>query len=375
VDPITLTVLAAIGLAGSGGVAAMIRARRAHVRQAAMREAVRKPIPLGAEPPVSLFDVFWDLGASDFALELMASQQLLLEEPEGLGEAARALREAVALGGSYKAFIEEQLETIQEYYREHRGAGDRRAIPALSIPAAKALPPMGGTDAGVGALRVPSGADGSMAADRNAWRTGAATGPLHGSSGTVDVATIDVDQVLDVDLGRLLGSIFDGSIGRQAKRWFAMRSARTLRGELDRALEELYRTFATHLRPYPAQMTHLHDAARRWEADATRIEMLLEAAPHSGRPWARCGETLLEAARNMAQVLAKQAADNVADVLDHIDALAAEENTAMAGYFVYVNRYPLFVGRMELAMPHIGNIETALARLQRELGELGRKGF
>jgi hypothetical protein len=370
VDPITLTVLAAIGLAGSGGVAAMIRARRAHVRQAAMREAVRKPIPLGAEPPVSLFDVFWDLGASDFALELMASQQLLLEEPEGLGEAARALREAVALGGSYKAFIEEQLETIQEYYREHRGAGDRRAIPALSIPAAKALPPMDAADAGAGSLRVPSGAVGSMAADRNAWRTGAATGPLHGSSGT-----IDVDQVLDVDLGRLLGSIFDGSIGRQAKRWFAMRSARTLRGELDRALEELYRTYATHLRPYPTHLTHLQDAAHRWEADATRIEMLLDSTPLSGRPWARCGETLLEEARSMAQALARQAADNVADVLGHIDALAAEENTAMAGYFVYVNRYPLFVGRMELAMPHLGKIETALARLQRELGELERKGF
>ncbi len=369
-DPITLTVLAAIGLAGSGGALAIVRARRAHARRAAMREAALKPIPLGAQPPVSLFDVFWDLGASDFALEVMASQQLLLEEPEGLGDAARALREAVGLGGSYKAFIQEQLETIQEYYREHRGAGDRRAIPALSIPAAKALPPAGGADAGAGSLRVPSGADGSLAADRSAWRTGAATGPLFGSSGTVDV-----DRVLDVDLGRLLGSIFDGSIGRQAKRWFAMRSARALRGELDRALEELYQTFATHLRPYPTHMTHLHDAARRWEADATRIEMLLGSAPLSGRPWAVCGEILLQEARSMAKALAEQAADNVADVLGHIDALAAEDNTAMAGYFVYVNRYPLFVGRMELAMPHIGKIESALARLQRELGELERKGL
>jgi hypothetical protein len=369
-DPITLTVLAAIGAAGVGGAWAMIRTHRDHSRQAAMREAVRKPISLGAEPPVSLFDVFWDLGASDFALELMASEQLLLEQAQGLGDATRALREAVSLGGSYKAFIEEKLETIQEYYREHRHAGDRRAIPALSIPAAKALPPVGGTDAGFGSLRVPSGADGSMAADRNAWRTGSATGPLHGSSGAVDV-----DQVLDVDLGLLLASIFDGSIGRQAKRWFAMRSARALRDELDRALEELYRTYATHLRPYPTHMTHLQDAARRWEADATRIEMLLDAKPFSGRPWARCGEVLLHEARAMAQTLAKQAADNVADVLGHIDALAAAQNSAMAGYFVYVNRYPLFVGRMELAMPHLGKIETALARLKRELGELERKGF
>lgn len=47
----------------------------------------------------------------------------------------------------------------------------------------------------------------------------------------------------------------------------------------------------------------------------------------------------------------------------------------MAGYLVYVNRYALFVGRIELAMPHVGNVETALARLQRELSELERKGL
>jgi hypothetical protein len=37
VDPITLTVLAAMGLAEAGGALAIVRARRAHVRQAAMR--------------------------------------------------------------------------------------------------------------------------------------------------------------------------------------------------------------------------------------------------------------------------------------------------------------------------------------------------
>jgi hypothetical protein len=369
VDPITLAVLAVVGLAGSGGIAAVVRARRAEARGAAMREALRRAIPIGAEPPVSLLDVFWDLGASDFALELMAGQDLLLDAPAGLGAVARALTDAVALRGSYKGFIEEQLETIQEYYREHRGAGDRRAIPALSTPAAKALPPVGGTDAGAGSLRVFSGIEGSVAADRNAWRTGVVTGPLHGSSGTVDV-----DRVLDVDLGRLLGSIFDGSIGREAKRWFAMRSARTLRDELDRSLEELYRAYATHVRPYPTNMAHLYDAARRWEGDATRVEMLLASTPFAGRSWALCGKTLLEEAHAMAQTLAIGAAENVTGVLAHIDALAAQGNTAMAGYFVYVNRYPLFVGRMELAMPHVGAIETALARLQREFSELERKG-
>ncbi len=43
--------------------------------------------------------MFCDLGARDLALGLMASQRRVLEEPEGLGDAARALREAVGLGG------------------------------------------------------------------------------------------------------------------------------------------------------------------------------------------------------------------------------------------------------------------------------------
>src|SRR5688500_20176477 len=45
---------------------------RALQRRDAMRIAVRSAIPIGGDPPVSLFDVFWDLGASDFALEMMA---------------------------------------------------------------------------------------------------------------------------------------------------------------------------------------------------------------------------------------------------------------------------------------------------------------
>jgi hypothetical protein len=373
VDPVTIAVLAVVALLGSGaGAAAAVRTRRAMQRRDAMRVAVRRAIPIGSDPPVSLFDVFWDLGASDFALEMMGSAKLLLEEPNELALVVDLLPTRVAEHGGYQAFVREQLDAMEEYYRAHREAGDRRAVLALSAPAMKALPAAGGTTSGASALRVASDAERfGMTDDRGAWRTGDRLGPLlMGADGS-----IDVDQVVGVDVGRLLGSIFDGSIGREAKRWFAMRGARQLRDELDRALEGLYRVYATQVRPNAASMAHLYDAARRWDADATRIGALRAAPTFAQRKWALCATILLEEAEQLARSLAGRAAANVDETLLRIDAAAQRGNLAMAGYLVYVNRWALFVGRMDLCHTHVGAIEGALARLQAELAGLQRKGL
>jgi hypothetical protein len=377
VDPVTIAVLAVVALLGSGaGAVAAGRRRRAVERRDAMRVAVRSAIPIGNDPPVSLFDVFWDLGASDFALELMASARLLLDEPDELALVVDLLPTRVAEHGGYAAFVREQLEAMEEYYRAHRDAGDRRAVLALAAPATKALPAAGGSVTGSSALRVASDAERfgaalrDAAADRVAWRTGDREGPLLvGADGS-----IDVDQVVGIDVGRLLGSIFDGSIGREAKRWFAMRAARQLRDELDRALAGLYRVYATQVRPDPASIAHLYDAARRWDADATRIGALRSAGSSRERRWALCATILLEEAETMARSLALRAAANVDETLQRIDAAAQRGNTAMAGYLVYVNRWALFVGRMDLCHAQVGAIEGALARLQAELSAMQRKG-
>lgn len=370
-DPITIAVLAAVALLGSGaGAVAAVRTRRAVQEREAMRAAVRSAIPIGRDPPVSLFDVFWDLGASDFALEMMASAKLLLEEPSDLALVVELLSSRVAEHGGYATFVREQLEAMEEYYRAHREAGDRRAVLALAAPAAKALPPAGGSGQIAPALRVASDAERFGTADRGGWRTGDRAGPLlAGADGSVDI-----DQVVGVDVGRLLGSIFDGSVGREAKRWFAMRQARQLRDELDRALEGLYRVYATHVRPDPARLQHLYDAARRWEADATRIGALRAAGTFAQKRWAQCATILLEEAEALARNLAARAAANVDETLMRIDGAAQRGDAGMAGYLVYVNRWALFVGRMNLCDAQVGAIEAALARLQGELAGLQRKG-
>ena len=370
-DPITIAVLAAVALLGSGaGAVAAVRTRRALQKREAMRAAVRSAIPIGRDPPVSLFDVFWDLGASDFALEMMASAKLMLEEPSDLAIVVDVLPGRVSEHGGYAAFVREQLEAMEEYYRAHREAGDRRAVLALAAPAAKALPPAGGTGQVASALRVASDAERFGTGDRGVWRTGDRGGPLLGGA----EGSVDVDQVVGVDVGRLLGSIFDGSVGREAKRWFAMRTARQLRDELDRSLEALFRVYATQVRPDAARLQHLYDAARRWDADATRIGALRVAGAFAQKRWALCATILLEEAEALARSLAARAAANVDETLLRIDGAAQRGNAAMAGYLVYVNRWALFVGRMELCHVEVGAIESALARLQGELAGLQRKG-
>ena len=376
-DPVTIAVLAVVALAGGGaGAWAAVRQRRATVSRDEMRAAVRSSIPLGRDAPVSLFDVFWDLGASDFALTMLASRKLLLQRPEDLALLVEILPERVAEHGGYAAFVREQLDAIQEYYREHRGAGDRRAVLALAAPAAKALP-AADQDGSSAAMRVASDAERGwdatrlgMVADRGAARLGDAAMPLAGGAGSVDV-----DEVVSTDVGRLLGSIFDGSIAREAKRWFAMRAARKLRDELDGALTELYRVYAASVRQSPTSTAHLYDAAKRWDADATRIGALLADPPFSAERWALCGTILLEEAQVMARTLALHAAANIEQTLVTIDTHAQRGNPAMAGYLVYVNRYAFFVGQMQLAEPHVGAIESALARLRTELAKVQKKGL
>jgi hypothetical protein len=377
VDPVTIALLAVLALAGGGaGAWAAVRQRRSVASRDAMRTAVRSSISLGRDSPVSLFDLFWDLGASDFALSMLASRKLLLDEPKDLAVLVETLPDRVAEHGGYAAFVQEHLEAIQEYYRAHRGAGDRRAVLALAAPAGKALAAADG-EGSCASMRVASDAQRGwdatrlgMVADRGAARQGDTALPLLGGA-----ASVDVDEIVSTDIGRLLGSIFDGSIARQAKRWFAMRGARKLRDELDLALTDLYRVYATDVRSSPTSTGHLYDAAKRWDADATRIAALLADPPFAVERWALCGTVLLEEAHVMARTLAYQAADNIEETLRRIDAHAQRGDPAMAGYLVYVNRYAFFVGRMQLAQPHVGAIESALARLRTELGKVQKKGL
>ncbi len=361
-DPITIALIATGALAGTGGVVAWLSRRRASLRREAMRRAVETTIPCGSEAPVSLIDLFWDLGASDFALEMLAHRQLLLDEPEQLSSLVHELPARIAEAGSYGELVAELLESIAVFSQEHRSAGDRRAFPALAAPAIKALPAAGGT------VRAPMRLG---ARDWEGWRTGQTRGALVAEP----AAASDLDSALGAGVGSLLSGLFEGNFGRELQRWNAQREAKKLRDALDRELEALLRLYQARVATDAQAKEFLRDASHRWTAEGNRIEVLRTAAPYAERSWALCGDVLLEASHAMATRMAEAADRNVSETLARIDELAAAGSAAMAGYLVYVNRHALFVGRMSLCEDEVTAVERASAALRTKLLELERKGL
>lgn len=375
-DPLTIGVIAAIVAAVGGGAAAsVVRARRTSRREA-MRQAVRAPVPCGAHAPVSLFDVFWDLGASEYALAMMAHRGVLIDDPSAHGPAMMTLGEQIVAAGGRAEYVAEQLDAIEEYYRDHNTAGDRRTMLALAAPATKMLPPAGGTS-GTGTLQVSYAAQihGGVD-DRQGWRSGQQPGAL--SSGTAaepTATTDDLDTLIATDVQSLLQAVFgNGSLWGEAKKWFALRGARKIKERLDAALSELHQLYTDHVRADATSHTNLQDAARRWEAEATRTSAVHQQVQESGETWQLCADVLAEEAVAMARALADQSRANVAETLAQIDELADKGETAMAGYMVYVNRYAFFVGKQAVSEPAVRAIENALDDLRVELRRLRRDG-
>ncbi len=369
-DPVTIAVLAALALAtAAGGTVAAVGARR-RSRREAMRTAVRAPIPVGHESPVSVFDVFWDLGASDLALTMMAHRGVLLDDPEEKGKLITTLGEEIVRSGGRAAYIAEQLDAIEEVFRKQRSAGARALPPALAAPERKMLPAGPQQSTALATVDYASEIPGGLA-DRDVWRSGVQVGPLDGGGAN----GVDVDTELGTDVETLLRALFGGgSLIAEARRWLAMRQARTLRDQLDRALTRLHGDFVGHVRNDAQALANLHDAGRRWEAEITRLEALRGSEARRGEAWALCADVLIEESIVLARALSVQAHDNVERTLARIDELAANGESAMAGYLVYVNRYAFFVGRTAVAESSIVDVERALGQLATELQRLRREG-
>ncbi|MEX1364254.1 MAG: hypothetical protein AB1Z98_14100 [Nannocystaceae bacterium] len=319
---------------------------------------------------MSLFDIFWDLGANDMALAMLDHRGLLLDDPEQRAGLVQTLGEEIIRAGGRTAYVAEQLEAIEEVYQDYLRGGARN-LPALATPARKMLPAAGRTDQSTTALatyasRVPGGVE-----DRDAWRTGARSGPLR----TGDAADIDIDAAVGHDIKRLLASLLDGgSIVEEAKRWFAMREARKLRDALDLTLTELHAVYVAHGRDDPQTRVNLLDNARRWEAEVNRVGALKAEATYAGESRALCADVLLDEAKTLATNLARAALTNVEETIGKIDEHAAKSETAMAGYLVYVNRYAFFAGRMAVCEQSVREVEAALSELAIELQRLQRQG-
>jgi hypothetical protein len=356
VDPVSIIALVVLlsGI-GAGGLAVRKSSQRKE-----MQAAVVAPIACGEELVLSLFDVFWDLGANEFTLEMMAHRGLLLDQSEDLSTLLSDLPVRISEHGGYKQFVDDLLVSIQEYRESNRPTQNQRL---LASPARKLLPLPKSPEA--------MGPDDSL--DRQVARTGNHQGSLvHEPRGE---EVVDIDQVLETDALDLIGSLFAGKGTKKVKQWFGLRAARSLREQLDAALVSLYETYFSVLQTPPNALDHLYHEAKRWDAEVVRVGLLAKRRSWRQESWASCADALIAQAKTLCASLAASGRTETAATVLRINKLAKDDDKAMAGYLVYLNRYALFAGRLASCDTEVRGVETATHRLRQELRECRAKGL
>lgn len=367
-------------LALAGGGARSVSNTRQRKRRLDIKDAIRQRTPVADGVEVSIFDVFWDLGVNEYALEIMANQGFLIRDLDDLGGAFEYLRDAVEVQGSYSAFIRETLETIQEFYVAHKQAGNRRLLPAMEVRKTKTLelPAVGSFPPGEENLPVHfTGGFKPVIAqtfdERVDARSGTMMSPLLSTFST-DALQIDVDDLVSVDPKRLLKGLFDGTVAHQVSRWAKMWNLRERRDALDRELTKLYQYYASLATVDPNFYGHLFDVARRWDLEVRRVEGLIDRQKWKGKPWAVCAEVLMSEALAVTRQLSWLSQNNVEQTVERIHDHARRGDTAMAGYLIYLNHHAFFAGRGDQYVELVRRVETATYRIQEELRTLQKKG-
>lgn len=377
-DPVTLVIIATLAAVATGGTATAVIRRRKNRRRRRLREDLRTRRPVG-DDRISLFDVFWDLGASDYALEMMDHFGVV---PKDDGErqivgALSRLEDLVSQHGSYREFLDDSLEAIQEFFEEHRRAGSRRRLPQLESAARRLVPvprrletdlddenPPTDTAAWDEPPEPPSSSDADRRRKLRAGKVdpGLQTEPLQ--------QEVDLDEIGDLDPLDLLQSVFEGGLADRLEKWWKMRRLRTLRKELDEVLEQLYKFYADCAERHRDFYEPLYDAHRRWRDEATRLRFTARRRPWRGRDYELAADVLFELAIELSEHLAESAYETTYESVETIHDYAARGDRAMAGYLVYLNRHAFFAGRHPDYADLARQIEYATHRVRSEIVRL-----
>jgi len=384
-DPVVIIiVLATLAGGGATGVAVATYRRR---RREAMGESLERKRDHG-ESPKSLFDVFWDLGASDLALEMMRHEGLLPEEPDEGERAHGRLRELVEAHGDYPTYVRETLEVIEEFEEQRKRGESRRNVPALETRTRKLLEVGGNSSAResleVGALVERGSASGGTGRSRGAGEAVAASFERRvdvrrsGASSEFRLhqdpegggGLLDVDDFEGMSAEEMLGSVFEGRFTETLRDWWERRAVRSLKRDLDEAFERLYDFYVAEVERRPDFYDDLFATAEEWGGEVERLEALRDRAPLAGEPTELAADVLVELALETSRSIVRDVESSTRQAIERIHAYAARGDFAMAGYLVYLNRNAFFAGRSEEYGSYVRRIENLAHRLRREVRRL-----
>lgn len=377
------TILVGLLIASVGGYFAWKSYRRRQLRRALRQKR------LHGDRDLSIFDVFWDLGANEFALEFLRQEGMLLAEPNELASAHQALSEVIDEHESYSLYLQQTREVIRDFSEQHDSLSSREVVPVLQSSDAKRLPtarqnPDVASAVDVKALertrrgdsREPEGPQDRLGHLSTESVEVAAQFRRKNGSETARAAGLapeDLDNITELSLGDILSGLLEGGLVKRLSRWWERRKLRDFKNELDshfRALFGFYRRESQQTEDFHRP---LYREADKWNREASRLRDLSRTFQKQRTGVETACFVLADDARQLAERVASTVRRQTDRVIREIDELGLHsDKPEMAGYLVYINRHALFVDKK--SDPEysriVENVEKTLDRIQKEMRRL-----
>jgi hypothetical protein len=397
VDPITI-LLIGTGGAAVAGIAAVAGPLVRHLRLRRARELITRPVvgaTGGGDAPRSVYDVFRDLGSSEYAIEVMRHMDLIPETEEDLEVVASSLTDAVSSFGGYALLVASLRETIQELSSEsddgHAEILERRLtltaprvtdalLPAVGRPSGGAALTEGAEVKRLPADAGPSSTGGSSVPSRSSRppdeprlhaTVDEALAELFGDGRSPHAGTLEdgAGGIAAVVVGGVLGSLTQGGgFWEGVSRYVHKRRVKQMRGRLAAELTGL----SLDLFHAPAEIGMRVDhnlqafvQQQRWTVERRRRDTARHRKlPRQQRSTSQMALKLL-AAQRARQGLAEAERD-VKRLAAQITRHRRAGRHDLAGFLIYVNRADMLRG-IDTFGPRVRAIEEAAEQLRRAL--------
>ena len=322
---------------------------------------------VGSDAPRTVYDVFCDLGSSEYAVEVMRHMDLLPEKEEDLELAAVNLTDAISSFGGYDPLVTSLKETIEELSQE----SDENAAEILKSRLTLVAPRQ--TDALLPAVERPGGADPAAlpegeeikqleAQTSSARRSSPHIEPIPQLHATVDDALAELfgtnrnphAGVLEdgtgglaaIVIGGVLGSLTTGGFWEGVSRFVQRRRVKQMRSQLSQELAGL----SLDVFHSPQQVHQQIDQnlelliqKRRWVVERRRREL----ARHRKLPRKERSAVQL-ALKTLASDDAREALigaeRDIKKLTTQITRHRRSGRHDLAGFLIYVNRNDLLRG-------------------------------
>ncbi len=361
--------------------------------------------------PLSFYDVFWDLGATEKAIQFMFENNTLPTAPRKKHRAVRQLSLLITQHGSYTRFIEKSLidieqnpfinqtsmepdkvyllSGIEQAFRRQKNRQRRRRNIAPRTPHAKAAEARYLKNIARPVVRPVKPITKNEnylldhpLKDRQRFRTTRKPGP--------DVLTLpkyiftdespditDITQFDGLDTDAILTLLFTGTLSTDLQQWKLSSRLQYLKSELDELFFGFYQYYGmyrdlSHRLVVNDIFRDLRSIDRAWTIQADQMITRLQERTWRWQPWANCANILTTLARENMFELANHAERNADAPFKAMGELDFHGLPTLAGYVLYINRRQIYTQKIDYSVME-DEVESIIYFIQTELRKVLQK--